>query len=64
MKYYKIQLNYNASYIAEVAVDETQRPDADPEGLALDMAREMAEEADASEFMISNERESVILSKR
>jgi hypothetical protein len=50
---YTIQLNYNASFIAEVL--------ADNEGDALDKARDMAEDADIKQFVISNENESKII---
>ena len=50
---YTIQQNYVASIICDV--------DAKDEGDALSKAREMAEDADNSEFTIENEQESVIL---
>lgn len=56
-KKYTIQLNYNASIIVDVEVDET--PDA--EGKALEKARDIAEDADIREFTIGTERESQIL---
>lgn len=52
---FKIQLNYNASYITEV--------DAKDEGEAYDKARNRAEEADIKEFVICGERESQVLSR-
>jgi hypothetical protein len=55
MNKFKIQLNYNASYVTEV--------DAKDEGEAYDKARNMAEEADIKEFVICGERESQILSR-
>lgn len=55
MSKFKIQLNYNASYVTEV--------DAKDEGEAYDKARNMAEEADIKEFVICGERESQILNR-
>lgn len=55
MANFKIQLNYNASYITEV--------DAKDEGEAYDKARNRAEEADIKEFVICGEGESQILSR-
>jgi hypothetical protein len=55
MAKFRIQLNYNASYVTEV--------DAKDEGEALDKARNRAEEADVKEFVICGERESQILSR-
>jgi hypothetical protein len=52
---FKVQLNYNASYVTEV--------DAKDEGEAYDKARNRAEEADIKEFVICGERESQILSR-
>ena len=57
MKKYTIQLNYNASIIVDVEVENT--PDA--EGEALEKARNIAEDADIREFTIGGERESQIL---
>ncbi len=57
MKKYTIQLNYNASIIVDVEVENT--PNA--EGDALEKARNIAEDADIREFTIGNERESQIL---
>ena len=57
MKKYTIQLNYNASIIVDVEVENT--PNA--EGEALEKARNIAEDADIREFTIGNERESQIL---
>lgn len=56
-KKYTIKLNYNASIIVDVEVDET--PDA--EGKALEKARDIAEDADIREFTIGAERESEVL---
>jgi hypothetical protein len=56
-KKYTIKLNYNASIIVDVEVDET--PDA--EGKALEKARDIAEDADIREFTIGAEKESEIL---
>lgn len=55
MSKFKIQLNYNASYVTEV--------DAKDEGEAYEKARNNAEEADVKEFVICGERESQILSR-
>lgn len=55
MARFKVQCNFNASIVVEV--------DAKDEGEALDMARNMAEEADVKEFVICGERESQILSR-
>jgi len=55
MAKFKVQCNFNASIVVEV--------DAKDEGEALDMARNMAEEADVKEFVICGERESQILSR-
>ena len=52
---FKIQLNYNASYVTEV--------DAKDEGEAYEKARNIAEEADLKEFVICGERESQVLSR-
>lgn len=57
MRKYTIQLNYNASIIVDVNVEDGQ----DAEGRALDAARTIAEEADIKEFTICGERESQIL---
>lgn len=57
MKKYTIQLNYNASIIVDVEVENT--PNA--EGDALEKARNIAEDADIREFTIGSERESQIL---
>jgi hypothetical protein len=56
---YTIQMNYNASIVVNVEVDNT--PDA--EGKALELAREMAENADIKEFSICGEREAQILNR-
>jgi hypothetical protein len=56
-KKYTIQLNYNASIIVDVEVENT--PNA--EGDALEKARNIAEDADIREFTIGSERESQIL---
>jgi hypothetical protein len=50
-------MNYNASIIVEVEVEEG--PDA--EGKALDKARDKAEDADIRQFTIGSESESKIL---
>jgi len=55
MAKFRIQLNYNASYVTEV--------EAKDEGEALDKARNRAEEADVKEFVICGEGESQILSR-
>jgi hypothetical protein len=55
---YTIKLNYNASIVVDVEV-EGDTPDA--EGKALEMARNIAEDADIREFTIGAERESQIL---
>jgi hypothetical protein len=52
-------MNYNASIVVNVEVDNT--PDA--EGKALELAREMAENADIKEFSICGEREAQILNR-
>lgn len=52
---YTIELNYNVR-ITEVV-------DANDEGEALDKARSLAEEADMSEFTITNENETHIISR-
>lgn len=57
MKKYTVQLNYNASIIVDVEVENS--PNA--EGDALEKARNIAEDADIREFTIGNERESQIL---
>lgn len=56
MSKYTIKFNYNASIIVEVDGDFRN------EGVALDKAREIAEDADINEFNISEEKESRILS--
>ena len=55
MSQYTIKLNYNASYT--VTVEGNFRNEGD----ALDAARNMAEDADMSEFNIEDEKESQIL---
>jgi hypothetical protein len=57
---YSVKLNYNASIVVDVEV-EAEQDSPDMEGKALEMARNYAEEADASEFTIGGERESQIL---
>lgn len=52
---YTIELNYNARIIQVV--------NAENEGEALDKARNLAEEADIKDFIITNERESRILNQ-
>lgn len=56
-KKYTIQLNYTASIIVDVEVENTQHAEGD----ALEKARNIAEDADIREFTIGNERESLIL---
>ena len=58
MHKYTIQMNYNASIIVEVNVDGHG---GDAEGLALDKARDIAEDADNREFTIGCENEAKIL---
>ena len=55
MSQYTIKLNSNASYT--VTVEGNFRNEGD----ALDAARNMAEDADMSEFTIEDEKESQIL---
>ena len=55
MSQYTIKLNYNASYTV------TDEGNFRNEGDALDAARNMAEDADMSEFTIEDEKESQIL---
>lgn len=55
MKRYQIQLNYDASIIVDV--------EGEDEGVALDRARNIAEDADPRQFTICNERESRILNQ-
>jgi hypothetical protein len=57
MRKYTIQLNYNASIIVEVEVEDGN----DAEGRALDKARDKAEDADIRQFTIGSENESKIL---
>jgi hypothetical protein len=57
MAKYTIQMNYNASIIVEVEVEDGQ----DAEGRALDLARDMAEDADIRQFTLGSENESKIL---
>lgn len=54
MAKYTIQLNYVATIEVEV--------EANDEGEALDKARDVAEEADMAEFVLTSERESQVLS--
>lgn len=56
-KRYTIQMNFTASIVVDVEVENT--PDA--EGKALEMARNIAEDADIKEFTIGRELESQIL---
>lgn len=56
MAVYEIELNYNAKIIQVV--------EAENEGEALDKARDLSEEADRSDFIICDERESRILNTR
>jgi len=55
---YTVQLNFNASILVDVTAD-----DNDPmvEGKVLEMARDIAEDADINEFTIGSERESQII---
>jgi hypothetical protein len=62
-KKYTIQMNYNASIVVDVEV-EVEHDSPDAEGKALEMARDIAEDADIREFTINGERESQILSVR
>jgi hypothetical protein len=62
-KKYTIQMNYNASIVVDVEI-EVERDSPDAEGKALEMARDIAEDADIREFTIGGERESQILSVR
>lgn len=57
MSRYTIRMNYNASIIVEVEAG------ADEEGVALEKARMLAEDADIREFSICGEREAEILQK-
>ena len=57
---YTIQCNYNASIIVDVNVPDNV-PNNEAEGKALEMARDIAEDADIREFTIGTERESQIL---
>lgn len=50
---FTIELNYNASITFDVIAKD--------EGQALDMARNLAEEADMSQFTITHENESRII---
>lgn len=59
MTKYTIQMNYIASMVVEVEV-EGHGPEL--EGIAMDKAREIAEDADMREFTINSEVESKILS--
>ena len=59
-KKYTIQLNYNASIVVDVNVPD-EVPGNEAEGKALEMARDIAEDADIREYTISGERESQIL---
>lgn len=56
-KKYTVQLNFKASIIVDVEVENS--PNA--EGDALEKARNVAEDADIREFTIGNELESQIL---
>lgn len=55
MAIYTIQCNYKVSIPIEV--------EADDEGVALAKARELAEDAELSEFSLGQELDSVILSR-
>lgn len=48
---FEVTLTYNASYTVTI--------DAEDEGRALDMARNMAEDADINQFNLGIERESI-----
>ena len=54
MAIYTIKIEYKAHYMATV--------DAKDEGDALHKAREMAEEADANDFVLTEENESRVVS--
>lgn len=54
MSFYTVKIEYKAYYMATV--------DAKDEGEALHKAREMAEEADAEEFVLTEENDSRIVS--
>lgn len=54
MSKYTIEINYNASIIFDV--------DAKDEGEALDKARNLAEESDITDFTLTHENESRVLS--
>ena len=54
MPFYTIKIEYKAHYMATV--------EAKDEGEALHKAREMAEEADANDFVLTEENESRIVS--
>jgi hypothetical protein len=56
-KKYTVQLNYKASIIVDVEVENS--PNA--EGDALEKARNVAEDADIREFTIGSELESQVL---
>lgn len=55
MAYFKVRMNYKASITFDV--------EAEDEGKALDMARELAEDADAEQFTIWDEGESEIIGR-
>ena len=52
---YTIELNYNARIVQTV--------EADNEGDALEKARNLAEEADMKDFVLTNENESRIINQ-
>lgn len=52
---YTIELNYNARIIKVV--------DAEDEGDALEKARQLAEDSDMNEFIITEEKESRIINR-
>ena len=56
-KKYTVQLNYKASIIVDVEVENSPNTEGD----ALEKARNAAEDADIREFTIGNELESQIL---
>lgn len=56
MEQYIIEMNYTASI--------TQVVEANDEGEALDKARNLADEADINEFVLRDEQEARIISRR
>ncbi|MBR6517610.1 MAG: hypothetical protein IKT40_12335 [Bacilli bacterium] len=55
MRKFTIEMNYNASIIFDV--------EAEDEGQALDKARNLAEEADISDFTLTHENESRVINQ-